>query len=369
MKVGILTLPLHSNYGGILQAHALKTFLEKKGQDVIFINRRNNALSPAARLKKVVCDVLANIKCSSRKEELIVLQHLNGFIREQLKPMTARIESEKELSVIDQYDFDAIIVGSDQVWRAEYYPGIKRNFFLDFVKNKKLIKLSYAASFGNNAWGYTDEETKELSSLIKLFDAVSVREESGMILCREHFGVNAVRHVDPTLLLSKENYRSLIKADENVYMDEGLFSYILDMDENKKNIINYISSRFNYNQFIISANSNDYRLSVAERVCPSMETWVSAFIRAKFVVTDSYHGCIFSMLFNKPFIAIGNSKRGMARFESLLQLFRLQDRMVSSVSDVNGNLLSSEINYNQVNGIIAHEVNRSRDYFTKYLGN
>lgn len=82
---------------------------------------------------------------------------------------------------------------------------------------------------------------------------------------------------------------------------------------------------------------------------PSVESWLQAFLGAGFVVTDSFHGTVFSILFNKPFIAIGNSGRGMARFESLLSQFGLEERLVKSPGEVSPALLQSQINWDSVN--------------------
>ena len=119
------------------------------------------------------------------------------FENTYLQPQTQLFSSVKSVQKIGNYDFDAVIVGSDQVWRKGYNDDRKSNFFLDFITNKKTKKIAYAASFGVDFWGYSPQETKRYSELIKKFDGISVREDSGQKLCKEYLGVEATHVLDP----------------------------------------------------------------------------------------------------------------------------------------------------------------------------
>ena len=211
MKIGILTLPLHTNYGGILQAYALQTVLERMGHQTVVLNHKRKYSLPAWRLplsytkrviKKFVLgrkDIRIFAEQHQNKEYAIVSQHTQRFIDTYIH--TYNVESFKSLKAAD---FDAIVVGSDQVWRPKYFEpmfgeGID-NAFLSFAHNWKIKRISYAASFGTEDWEYTDEYTRMCSELLGLFDAITVREESGVRLCKDKFGVDAEHVLDPTML-------------------------------------------------------------------------------------------------------------------------------------------------------------------------
>src|SRR5690606_30541311 len=135
--------------------------------------------------------------------------------------------------------FSAVVVGSDQVWRPRYSPNIY-NFFLDFLKNNSTIKkVAYAASFGTEDWEYTEEQTREARELIKHFNAVSVRESSGVLLCDKYLNrKDAVHVLDPTLLLKAEDYNQLINKTKK---EIGLFTYVLDETKEKLDFIKQCS--------------------------------------------------------------------------------------------------------------------------------
>ena len=226
MKIAILTQPLKSNYGGLLQAYALQKSLSKLGHDATTVNR---FFLPKTKLKVLENFIkrvlLVYIKGRkdievfplqpSKKEQEIMATNTSAFIKNNIA-LTKTISSTVELEeMIEEYD--AFVVGSDQVWRPKYSPSIY-NYFLDFIEKdnpKKVKKLSYAASFGVDSWEFTPEETSKCSSLIKNFDAVSVREDSGVALCKTYLGATATHVLDPTLLLSKEDYLKLIEKYKN----------------------------------------------------------------------------------------------------------------------------------------------------------
>ena len=220
-------------------------------------------------------------------------------------------------------NFDAYIVGSDQTWRPAYNWGDRLYYmYLDFVKdNDSVKKIAYAASFGVDNWEYSQDQTNKCKELIKKFDAISVREVSGIALCRDYLNVEAQHLLDPTLLLSADDYRLLIKDKDFGYKGE-VCVYILDMTEEKRRLINVFCSKNNLRWYPVGTCLNNGDM-------PSIESWLAGFDKAKYVITDSFHGSVFSIIFNKPFVSIGNNARGMSRFDSLLGVFNLEDRLVS----------------------------------------
>lgn len=236
---------------------------------------------------------------------------------------TPRLYSDKEIKdYIESENFDAFIVGSDQVWREEYSPSIK-NFFLDFLEpNDNRKKIAYAASFGKRNDYISEKNFSYCKGLIKKFDAISVREKSGLEILKDDFNIQTgIKVLDPTLLLSKEDYLKIIKP-KDLRFKNNLVTYILDKNEKKINIINKIANENHYDIHEINANYNGYKMH-------SISEWLGAFASAKFIITDSFHGCVFSIIFNKPFIVISNNDRGLDRFISLLSDFRLLGNMFS----------------------------------------
>lgn len=143
----------------------------------------------------------------------------------------------------------------------------------------------------------------------------------------------AIKVLDPTMLLDKEHYRNLVK---NIYTKKSpgnLFCYILDETEEKRSKIEEIAAQKQLNPFYISLKTN----------C-SVEQWLRSFMDAKFIVTDSYHGLVFSLIFNKPFYLMYNKQRGNARFESLLDLLGISgEETVFDWNAINAHIYQEKI--------------------------
>ena len=333
MRIGILTLPLHTNYGGILQAYALQTVLERMGHQVVIIDEPIRQLKSSKKriFKRIIKKIIGRPTTIfwekySFENYPIVSQNINKFINRYLSRTVASSPLE-----LKEADYDAIVVGSDQIWRPIYYANIK-NAYLDFAKDwKHLKRIAYAPSFGTDRWEYTEEQTKQIAELLHMFDAISVREESGIHLCRQYLNANAILVLDPTMLLSKEDYCNLINKSDTEAPSGGLLKYILDESDQLTELLSFISNEKQIDAFSVKAKSFLEGSKAQDCICPSIETWLRGFRDAKFVVTDSFHACVFSMIFNKPFCVVGNKSRGLARFNSLLKMFNQDFRMVDSL--------------------------------------
>ena len=217
MKIGIITHPLECNYGGLLQNYALQQVLRSLGHDAYTIDKvffqYHRRWSVVLLLKRFIKRIIGREISISKKQYCFIKKNCTDFVKKNIN-VTKKFENDKELkSIIKKYKFDAYIVGSDQVWRPAFANNIY-NDFLDFCQDKKNIKrLAYSASFGISEWEFSEEQTKECSRLAKLFDAISVREDSGIVLCKEHLDVDAMHVLDPTLLLEKEEYIKLVEKN------------------------------------------------------------------------------------------------------------------------------------------------------------
>ena len=361
MKIGILTQPLKTNYGGLIQAFALKTTLEKLNHEVIIINR----VGFLRRNQRIIIKILSNIKKyifrtfgmdNKVPKELqnIIESNCAKFIQKYIKHVSADIESLDALyDYVNKMHFDGYVVGSDQIWRPNYSPCIE-NYYIDFCNDEKVKKIAYAASFGGNAWEYTAKETAVCSALAKKFNAISVREDSGVELCNKYLGVKAKHVLDPTMLLEKEEYEQIVN-EENVPQSNGtLFYYFLDDNPTKQELIKYVEKECNktsYNCMPAKKVENKKNiLNVEDYIFPSPTKWLKSFMDAEMVVTDSFHGTVFSIIFNKPFWVIYNAHRGNTRFDSLLKLFGLTERIID-ITDYSNIDFNKSIDWDNVNAI------------------
>ena len=329
MRIAILTLPLHTNFGGILQCYALQTVLERMGHNITVLNTDFDEVGYKTRGELFIKRLIKMILRKESKfygwktEREITHKYTQTFIDSHI-----HIRNIKDLFLLKEGEYDVIIVGSDQIWRPLYYQPIA-NAYLKFAKDWTYIKrIAYAASFGTDNWEYTQQETQECASLLKLFDAVSVRESSGVDLCKRYLNVDAVQVLDPTLLLTKDDYLELVDCS-NVKRHEGeLLYYFLDVTLEKMNLANRLAKESGLNLYEVNNVCTADYSHFEKRIQSSLEQWISGFRDASFVITDSFHGCVFSILFNKPFVIISNKKRGISRLISLLSILGLQNRLV-----------------------------------------
>ena len=376
MRIGILTLPLHTNYGGILQAYALQQVLLGMGHEAVVIDeekqfhfslKRRIEMYVKGKVKRLLQGKDAIIYSPEYYKQLWAARtkHTGQFIAEHITRRTVA-----DVSDISERDFDAFVVGSDQIWRARYaqsFPGIG-NAFLLFTRGWKVKRISYAASFGTDNWEYNKADTADCALMVWTFDAISVREASGVTLCREHLGVDATLVVDPTLLLNADDYIKLIKKD-TPRSSGNLMCYVLDKGADADNILSAIAQKKSLKAFHSNSQTENHKLSLEERIQPPVEQWLQGFYDADFVVTDSFHACIFSILFGKPFVVIGNKSRGMARFESLLQMFGIEERLVYSLDDYKQReeALLRPIDYERVYRILEEKRGEATDFLKRAL--
>lgn len=364
MKIAILTQPLRANYGGVLQNYALQQVLIKLGHKPITIEKdylqKINILKFVYELPKRIYT-----KYILKKRKYILNERHNDYIeefRKILKPFVKTYINHKyvkDFDLINKSKFNAIIVGSDQVWRPNYNRGYIDKMYLSFIpKNAKIKRIAYAASFGTCDWEYDINLTEECSELVQRFDAVSIREIYGVDLCHKYLGYkDAVSVLDPTLLLDKTNYIELCK-NINHNEDNILFAYILDKDQET------VSSLEN----IAKQNNLILKLVTAHEDCSlSMEEWLAMFRDAKMVITDSFHGTVFSIIFNREFYSICNELRGNSRFLSLLSQFNLLDRLSNDIYSIN--LESKQIDWSSIENKKSILQNNSIKFLTDNLNN
>lgn len=324
MKIGIITQPLYANYGGILQNYALQQVLKKMGHSPITLD-----YMPSLSFGRYILYVGKNLLFSLspvKRRPIKPYKHflerptsIDSFVRHHID-LTKTI-SRYSKRLLRKNKIDALIVGSDQVWRYSYNSHYIKDMYLWFANDYPCRKITYAASFGVERWDYPDSVSQEIRKQAKVFDSVSVRERSGVEICCNHLGVDASLVLDPTLLLNVSDYDRFCTAP--VPAEEPfLVAYLLDMNKEKAGLIENVANK---KGLLVKY------LTVSASSC-SIEEWLSTIRRAAFVITDSYHGSLFSILFEKQFLTIINKKRGADRFNTLFENLGLQDRLLDSAT-------------------------------------
>lgn len=329
MRIGILTHPQGANYGGILQCYALSTYLKKLGHTPIVIRRENDKGFFLWTLIRNILKALhfPRYYTSNACDKTRLIR---PFVEKYIT-RTQPMRSQKQMkTVCDEYNLGAVIVGSDQVWRADYAMNFGYNYFLDFVPSN-VKKLSYAASFGLSDWQYDLEQTNRIKHLLSFFSGVSVREENAVRLCKENLGITPKWLLDPTMLLKAEDYEKIISP--RIIKNKYVFVYWLgDKSLVSKDIDNYKEQGYR----IVDINLRD------EREQESVEDWLSYIIYADCIITDSFHGCVFSILFKKRFVVRMNKSGGTSRLESLFKMMRIS---MQGQEIINSNYENKELDY------------------------
>lgn len=378
MKLGILTLVPYDNYGGILQGYALQTVLERMGHDVTIMRTKLYNWAP---LKKKIMRIVWWVKDRYvyRKHGMSCLvpgTYLNYRVA-RIKPFidkhinfTREFSSTKDLFTFqEQHRYDGFVVGSDQTWRPCLSPDLY-HMFCDFLPaDSKKLRVAYAASFGVDKNEFNEAQLKECRQLIKRFNAVSVREESGVELCRNLFDVQAKHVLDPTMLLDKEDYLELIKEYKPLNENVDLMQYMFFFQNEENAIIEKTSSLLGVlpvnlmTRFFLNQVTEKSQLPEAQFL--PVEEWIYAYSRAKFVLTDSFHGTVFCIIFNVPFLCV--SPVAIARFKSLLKVYGLEDRLVMKASEVTRELVNKTIDWDKVNRIRQEQKIKSLNYLRESL--
>lgn len=371
-KIGIITLNGYFNYGNRLQNYALQETLKSFGYDVETIlvdkTRRKNNNSIESHLSK--------IKEKSIKEiYLLVLNKVQNNLnktriqlklqREQIfKEFSQKYISETDFSISDsnipqdlsdRYDF--FVTGSDQVWNPYYTNGSPVEF-LTFAEKEK--RISYAASFGISE--IPAQYKKNYSKWLSEIPFLSVREEEGAKIVKNLTGREANVHVDPTMLLTKEEWLSISKIPSNKPMKPYLLTYFLGkIPKERMNGIKQFAKRNNL-EVVHLAQIRD---KIPFLTGPN--EFIDYINSSSVFFTDSFHGAVFSILLNKPFIVfnrLGNTPSMSSRLETLLKKFNLSDRFVENI-ELNSRIF--EIDYSHTISILEEERKKALTYLENAL--
>lgn len=238
---------------------------------------------------------------------------------------------------IKENEYDILMVNSDQTWRRwdEYFYDIA---FLKFAKDWNIPKFVYSASLGFDSWKFSKNDEKIAKYLLKNFTGISVREKGSVKLIEKNLGIKALFLLDPTLLISKRYYLNIIKDFTNDIIVKKNFIFIYSVTNSNilKDYIRNISEKYNYQIYLINP-----------KVKNQIKKFIYGIYNCKAVITDSFHGTIFSIIFNKPFISFVYELYGKERFNTLREVFNLGNRIFDYKSKPNIELLETPLKINK----------------------
>ena len=299
-KIGVIGLAHSHNIGNILLKYAIFIKLTEFGFDPYIIGQRYRTHNISLLLEKTKVKIINN-----------------------------------SFSEIKEKEYDILMVNSDQTWRKwdDYFYDIA---FLKFAENWNIPKFVYGASLGLDTWEFTKADENISKYLLKNFTGISTREIGSKKLIKKYLGINSEFVLDPTLLIDKKYYLDLIKDFKNdvIINKTFIFVYTVTNSEKFKNYIKSINTK--YNIYFINA-----------RVKDQIKKFIYGIYNCKAVITDSFHGTIFSIIFNKPFISFIYKNHGKERFNTLKSIFNLENRIFGSNSIPNIKLLEAPLIINK----------------------
>lgn len=366
MKICTITCHDVYNHGASLQAYALMKYLMSCGHEIEIIDYKPDYLSNHYKMlsinnrrweKNLITKAIYLVlKLPGRILSLKRKKAFDKFTSKYLKLTELRYQSNNELVEI-RPSADAYLCGSDQIWNTLHKNGKDPAFYLDFVPDEK-IKASYAASFA------TDRIADEYKALIKLrvnrLDGISVREKSGVAILND-LNINDVLNVvDPVFLLNKEDWNKLSTK-------EYTGKYILIYDFDNSNLIREIAieiARINGYK-IYSINQTSYKYADKYFINEGPETFVALIKNAQFVISNSYHAAVFSVIYEKEFVIVNRTEAINTRMRDLLDDLKLNERLVDE--NYNLQVLLNKIDYKQSKRILNKHIRFSKKYLSDIL--
>ena len=347
--LGIVGWWFASNYGSSLTYYALGRIMEKMGKQVLFIRIPKFDGTPWEPKVQQTIDFLSRY---------------------------FYISAERDFDQMDEYNHfcDAFMLGSDQMWTEGATNLVGYSFFLDFVaKDKK--KIAFSTSFGHAEFTRNQEMLQTARDYLMRFDAVSVREKSGVDLCKNAFGIEAEQVIDPVFLCGREQYDLLADQVTKERPEKYLLCYILDPTTNKERIAQEIADHTGL-EIITILGLKEYEEAIKNwhtghvLPCGTTEEFLYYIKHCTYLLTDSHHGTCFGIIYEKPYVALVNKERGATRFETVADLLDLRENLVYSYDEIynNGTIhLPPSIDYKKVNCRLEKECERADKWLEKAL--
>jgi hypothetical protein len=347
MKIGIITFKSGDNYGCTLQCFALLSFLKQNGHEPFLIEYQPNSF--LLSLKRLGRIILGRTKPrSSKDKKSIKIRAFNRFYNDYI-PSTKKIYKSYFELISSLPLADAYICGSDQIWNWRTYDSTGYPWFLKFAP-KNTLKISYAASFGPAT---ADPKFIEyIQPLLADFDFVSVRETEGQEICKIAGRKDTTLVCDPTLLLGKEDYCKLLNLNsiESPKTDSYGFCYMIGWktDFPKDELVHFLEKKDLKLRFVASQGMEE----IFPSEYPTIPEWLNAYLNAELIITNSFHGTVFAILMQKPFITYGlagHSAKMNSRVITLLRTLGLESRLTDGKTPSVDDVFSKKIDWSVVN--------------------
>ena len=348
--IGLLSFHRAKNYGAVLQAYALQKSIEKEGKDCEYINIRFN--SPQGNQQENRKTFLQKFKNIKRKLLLIYRsKKFCAFCEKYLKVSQESYLGDSNICDMDKYD--SYIVGSDQVWNLRLTKETK-SFLLHFVSDNKR-KNSYASSFGVDS--LPEKYERIIEKYLPRFENISVREQQGAELIKKITGIDAVVCLDPTLLLTKQEWTSIEK--KSIYKN---YVFICAMDDTDTLIERAREIAKKNKLRILAVGLKKNYKGVKNIYAASPEQWLGLINNAHTVVTNSFHGTAFSINLNKEFFVeyLPEGWTVNSRLENIVKLFGIEDRVIGNSAEY-----SKEIEFTAINEKLISERKKSLKYLRR----
>lgn len=314
--VGLIGVGVGANYGSVLTYYSLYKTIESFGKSVLMVSKIG-ASADDPELKNTHA-----IKFAQKH------YNLSGvYSQENVRDLN---------NVVNEF-----VIGSDQVWNYGISQNFGKAFYFDFVEDGKR-KVSYASSYGHAKDFSPAEEVPKISALMRRFHAISVREDSGVKIARNIYGIPATQVAEPIFLTDTKAYGELASSSTRDVSEPYLLAYILDPSPEKKKVIEHIAKEKGLKiRVILDAwphlfQQNKDKMGLPDQTEAGIDTYdfLKLYMNCDYVVTDSFHGTAFALKFEKPFVSMGNRRRGVARFDSIFGLVGHRERFTMDPEDV-----------------------------------
>jgi polysaccharide pyruvyl transferase WcaK-like protein len=357
MKIGIITFHHVDNYGATLQAYALWNFLKNQGYNVEIIDYRpykaikyyTRGLSPINKNFSINNKAFSNILRAWRMRKFLLnnvkLSNQKFYTQEDLQKFCAK------------YNYDVVITGSDQVWCIDSFRGLDTAYFLDFC-SQNTKKISYAASCGHITSLGTNRQV--ISRLVQEFEAILVRDENSLNLINNECNRQGFKVLDPTFLIK---YNEIINSPK--LKDKYLLIYNqAGLEADEEDFVRKIAE--SQNLTIVSVGKYN-KLAKINIESASPKEWIGLYSQASYIITNTYHGTIFSILFQKDFTVFVPGKK-LNKVTDLLKGLGLENRIFSNTTKEmlqRGDIFN--INYQLVVKILDLKILESKKYLLKAI--
>lgn len=368
MKIAILTWLYNGNYGTLLQAYALQNFLKGEGYEVSNINFKPSTVEKVKNLLKchnslsLFREKLDGYLSKKRGNPVLLFQRNEAFEQFLKQNFNLTKQYSKANALIElSGKYDAYICGSDQIWSPMLLNPV---YYFDFLSVNER-RYAYACSFGVNDIPAKKKEI--IRRYLEKFSGISVREKTGVKIVKELTGNYVPMNVDPTLLLRSEDWNKLALNPE--IKGKYVFAYFLSNKKSYEEIAIKVAQKHKCKLVLVPTQKEHYTFeaTIIQNAGPC--EWIGLVKNSCAVVTDSFHGSIFSLIFEKDFYVTKrfddtSIKSQNSRIYTLLETYGCQECMVSSVQDIEKNHV---LNWETLNKKMSENASKSIEWLNTCL--